>query len=57
VLFRSLAVADAFDAMTSDRAYRKALAPSVCMQELIKGSGSQFDPGIVEAALGVLAAQ
>jgi putative nucleotidyltransferase with HDIG domain len=56
-LARVLAVADAFDAMTSDRAYRKALAPSVCIQELIKGSGSQFDPGIVEAALGVLAAQ
>jgi response regulator RpfG family c-di-GMP phosphodiesterase len=53
-LARVLAVADAFDAMNSDRAYRKALPPSVCMAELEKGCGSQFDPHVLEAALTVL---
>ncbi len=53
-LARILAVADAFDAMSSDRAYRKALPFSVCMDELKKNSGSQFDPEVVESALAIL---
>lgn len=53
-LARVLAVADAFDAMNSDRAYRQSLPPSICMQELRKGCGTQFDPDVVEAALAVL---
>jgi response regulator RpfG family c-di-GMP phosphodiesterase len=53
-LARVLAVADAFDAMNSDRAYRRALPPSVCIAELRNGCGSQFDPHVVEAALAVL---
>lgn len=53
-LARVLAVADAFDAMNSDRAYRKALPPSVCIAEVRNGCGSQFDPEVVEAALAVL---
>lgn len=53
-LARILAVADSFDAMNSDRAYRKALPPAVCIQELRKGTGTQFDPHVVEAALEVL---
>jgi len=53
-LARILAVADAFDAMNSDRAYRKALPPAVCLEELRNGRGSQFDPDVVAAALDVL---
>lgn len=45
---RLLSVADAFDAMTSDRPYRKALSGSDAYEEIIKGSGRQFDPGMVD---------
>jgi HD-GYP domain-containing protein (c-di-GMP phosphodiesterase class II) len=44
---RILAVADAFDAMTSDRPYRKALSLDVAITELHDNSGSQFDPELV----------
>ncbi len=46
---RLLAVADAFDAMTSDRSYRKALSPENAFTEIIEGAGKQFDPIVVEA--------
>ena len=55
-LSRILAVADAFDAMSSNRAYRKALPFAVCIQELKNNSGTQFDPEVVEAALTVFVA-
>jgi putative nucleotidyltransferase with HDIG domain len=45
---RIIAVADAFDAMTSDRVYRAALTPEVAFSELRKGAGSQFDPQLVD---------
>lgn len=51
---RILAVADAFDAMSSDRAYRSALPMDVCLGEIRDNSGTQFDPSVVEAALAVL---
>jgi HD-GYP domain-containing protein (c-di-GMP phosphodiesterase class II) len=41
-------VADAFDAMTSDRVYRAALPVDVAFAELEKGRGTQFDPQIVD---------
>ena len=44
---RILAVADAFDAMTSNRIYRDGMPPEVAMAELKKCSGSQFDPTLV----------
>jgi cyclic di-GMP phosphodiesterase len=44
---RIIAVADAFDAMTSDRPYRKALPPVLAMEELIRCSGTSFDPKLV----------
>ncbi len=44
---RILAIADSFDAMTSDRPYRKALHVEVAIKELIDFSGTQFDPSIV----------
>ncbi len=48
---RIVSVADAFDAMTSDRPYRKGLAPSVAIAELERYSGTQFDPSVVAAFL------
>jgi HD-GYP domain-containing protein (c-di-GMP phosphodiesterase class II) len=39
-------VADTYDAMTSDRAYRRALPHDVAVAELDRCSGSQFDPDI-----------
>jgi putative nucleotidyltransferase with HDIG domain len=53
-LARILAVADSFDAMNSDRAYRKALPPDLCIRELKNGRGTQFDPAVVDSALEVL---
>jgi putative nucleotidyltransferase with HDIG domain len=45
---RILAVADAFDAMTSTRAYRHALSFEDALQRLKDGSGTQFDPNLIE---------
>ena len=47
-LSRIIAVADTYDAMTSDRTYRKALPKEVAIAEIKKFSGIQFDPKIVE---------
>ncbi|MBM4277767.1 MAG: HD domain-containing protein [Deltaproteobacteria bacterium] len=46
---RIIAVADAFDAMTSDRPYRKGMTPWEAMEEIVKNAGKQFDPGVVDA--------
>jgi HD superfamily phosphodiesterase len=46
-----VAVADAFDAMTSTRAYRKALSQEVAIDELRSKAGSQFNPVCVDALL------
>ena len=51
---RIIAVADAFDAMTTDRVYRKRLPPDVVMAELEKGRGTQFDPKVVQAFINYL---
>ena len=51
---RIIAVADSFDAMTTDRPYRKAMSENKAINELKKGSGSQYDPYIVETFLKVL---
>jgi putative nucleotidyltransferase with HDIG domain len=51
---RVVAVADAYDAMTSDRAYRKALPHDVAVAELERCSGAQFDPAIVECFLRII---
>jgi putative two-component system response regulator len=48
---RLLAVIDAFDAMTSDRPYRKGIPTEQALQELKSGAGKQFDPQIVNAFL------
>jgi HD-GYP domain-containing protein (c-di-GMP phosphodiesterase class II) len=46
---RIIAVADAFDAMTSDRPYRKAMRTDAALRELSLNSGTQFDPAVVAA--------
>lgn len=51
---RIIGLADAFDAMTSKRVYRPAMKMDKVLQELKKGSGSQFDPKLVEILLGLL---
>ena len=51
---RILAVADTYDAMKSDRPYRKALTEETAIQELKRGSGTQFEPKLVEVFLGIL---
>lgn len=49
-----VSAADAYDAMTSNRAYRKALSKEEAVTELKKNSGTQFNPKVVEAFLGLL---
>jgi len=51
---RILAVADAFEAMRSDRPYRKALSLEDALEELKRNSGTQFDPRVVQVFLDVL---
>jgi HD-GYP domain-containing protein (c-di-GMP phosphodiesterase class II) len=49
-----LAVADSFDAMTSDRPYRKALTLDVAIKELVDNCGTQFDPAVVPVFVELL---
>ena len=51
---RIIGVADAFDAMNSDRCYRKAYAMDKIIEELKNGSGKQFDPEVVKAMLELI---
>jgi len=55
LLARVVAVADAYDAMTSDRSYRASRNVSQAVAELKRCAGSQFDPQVVVAFLGMLA--
>jgi putative nucleotidyltransferase with HDIG domain len=52
---RIFAVADSFDAMTSDRPYRKAMDRDRAIEIIKQESGKQFDPNIVQAFLQVMA--
>jgi HD-GYP domain-containing protein (c-di-GMP phosphodiesterase class II) len=51
---RILTVADAFDAMTSDRPYRPGMSVEAAVAELRRNAGKQFDPAVVEAFIGWL---
>jgi len=51
VLAKIVAVADTYDAMTTDRPYRKAMDKGAAIEELKKCSGTQLDQGVVEAFL------
>jgi len=46
---RILSVADVYDALTSDRPYRKAMSPYDAEAIIVKGSGTEFDPDVVQA--------
>ena len=46
---RVIALADAFDAMTIDRTYRRARPRAEAVEEIVKGAGDQFDPIVVKA--------
>jgi diguanylate cyclase (GGDEF)-like protein/putative nucleotidyltransferase with HDIG domain len=51
---RILAVADAYEAMTSDRAYSAAMDPKAARAELTRHAGTQFDRRVVDALINVL---
>jgi len=51
---RIISVADAYDAMTSNRSYRKYLPQDVVRNELVKGSGTQFAPEIAEKMIQII---
>ncbi|MFQ6013944.1 MAG: HD domain-containing phosphohydrolase [Anaerolineae bacterium] len=51
---RIIAVADAYDAMTTDRPYRKAKTREEAIEELRRCAGTQFDPQVVEAFLRMM---
>jgi HD-GYP domain-containing protein (c-di-GMP phosphodiesterase class II) len=52
---RICAACDAFNAMTTDRSYRKALPLEVAIGELRTNAGTQFAPDVVEALIAVIA--
>lgn len=51
---RIIAACDSWNAMTTDRSYRKALPFAIARQELVACGGSQFDPAVVEAMLALV---
>ena len=51
---RILAVADAYDAMNSDRVYRRRLSPEIIRAEIVKGRSTQFDPDVADAMLRII---
>ncbi len=51
---RIIGVADAFDAMTANRVYRKKMDVSYAVEELKRGRGTQFDPQVVDAFLELI---
>jgi energy-coupling factor transport system substrate-specific component len=51
---RIIGIADAFDAMTSNRVYRPAMSMDRVIEELHKGRGTQFDPELVDILLGLI---
>ncbi len=49
IIAKIVAVADTYDAMTTDRPYRKGLSKEIAIKELKRCSGTQFDQDVVEA--------
>ena len=54
---RILSIADAYDAMTTDRVYRKGRTPAAAFEELRRCAGRQFDPELVEEFVALAAAR
>ena len=52
---RIIACCDAWNAMRTDRSYRAALPHDAALAELLQNAGSQFDPEVVQALLGIVA--
>ena len=52
---RIIAVADSYDAMTSHRSYREGLLKEDAMSEILRCSGTQFDPQIASVFVSMLA--
>ncbi len=57
LMARVLAVADAFDAITSDRPYRKGLSVEVALHRIAEGAGTQFDPEMARAFVRMMREQ
>jgi putative nucleotidyltransferase with HDIG domain len=55
LLARVIAVADSYNAMTSDRPYRRAMTPPAAIEQLVLGKGTQYEAAPVDAFLRVLA--
>ena len=51
---RILCIADSYDAMTTDRVYRKKLDKATVLSELEKNSGKQFDPDLSKIFIGMI---
>lgn len=51
---RIISIADAYDGMVSDRAYRKGLPHDVAIAEIKKSAGAQFDPNLVDIFLSII---
>ncbi len=51
---RIIAVADAYDAMTSNRSYREAMQQQIVREEIVKGTGTQFDPKFAKIMLHLI---
>lgn len=54
LLSRIITVVDAYDAMTNDRPYRKAMEPSEALENIKKNSGTQFDPKIAKIFIDIM---
>ncbi len=54
IVARIIGIVDSYDAMTSNRVYRKRLQDEMVRQELVRGKGSQFDPYLVDQFMELL---
>lgn len=54
LMARIIGLVDSYDAMTSNRVYRRRLSDDIVMQELEKGKGTQWDPDLVDIFMGLI---